>query len=203
MKSYFLENYTIQTTEKSDFDPSLTKYPSMEWAIRCKQIHSNTIHEYHADWDNEIQGDGIISDQRGIKLSVWVSDCNAVAIMGKTWFGIVHAWWKGLQSGIIQNLFKKLKEKGESEFSVFVGPSIRVCCYQVGEEFTKRCAPEFLKRDASWKLYFDMLGMISSLVKNEHCTEVIIDPSCTKCSKNFFSYRRGDGINNFISVTKK
>lgn len=86
MRTFSIKNYEIKITEKSDFDNALMQYPACSHLIRCKQIHSNLIHEYHSERKNETPGDGIFSDQKNIPLTVGVSDCNAVAIMGEHWF---------------------------------------------------------------------------------------------------------------------
>lgn len=111
MQSFDLANYTIHITEKTDFDEKHECYPEIQLFYSCKQIHSNLIHKRQPNWDNTTEGDGLYSNQKGIWLKVGVADCNAVAIMGKEWFGIVHAGRKGLQQGLIQVMMKKLQEK--------------------------------------------------------------------------------------------
>lgn len=202
MRTFSIKNYEIKITEKSDFDNALMQYPACSHLIRCKQIHSNLIHEYHSERKNETPGDGIFSDQKNIPLTVGVSDCNAVVIMGAERYGILHAGWAGLKEGIISKMFEKLTELGESEFSVFVGPSIRTCCYEVGEEFTEWVDAKYLQENIRGRYQFDMIAMIQDLLREYPCKQIQIHPSCTKCSSNFWSYRRGDGINNFITIEK-
>lgn len=203
MQNYDFWSYEIQITEKVDFDRKLGKYAAIEPFFWCKQIHSANIHKWYPDWQNTIEGDWIYTDQKGIWLKVWVSDCNPVAIMGKKWFGIVHAGRRGLQKGIIQKMFKTLQEKGESDFSIFVWPSIKKCCYEVGEEFADRCDPVFLISQQSGKSHLDMQGMMQNIFKDFPCKQVYFHPECSKCGDNFFSHRNKDGINNFMLIRKK
>lgn len=202
MQSFDLGIYTIQITEKSDFDWENKCYPGVQPFYGCKQIHSNLIHERKPNWENTTEGNGIYSNVKGITLKVGVSDCNPIIIMGKERFWIVHAWWKGIQQGIIQAMINTLIGKGESEFDIFIWPSIRKCCYEVVKEFSERCEPQFFSPKANGKFQFDMLGMIKNILKNFPCRERYIHPECTQCGKHFFSYRRGDGINNLVLVTK-
>lgn len=203
MQHYDLWNYEIQITEKIDFDTKLEKYPDLEPFFCCRQMHSNLVHEWDPDWQNTMQWDGIYTDQKWIWLKVGVSDCNPVAIMGKRRFGIVHAGRRWIQHGIIQNMFHQLQEKGESDFSVFVWPSIRKCCYEVGEEFCERCDPQFMIPQSNGKFHLDMMGMINNILKNFPCEQLNIHPECTKCGSHFFSYRKQDGINNFMLIRRK
>ena len=152
MQTFDFWNYEIHITEKSDFDWKNECYPWVRPFFCCKQVHSKLVHEWNPDRKNETEGDGLYSNQKGIWLKVGVSDCNAVAVMGKERFGIVHAGRKGLQLGIIENLIEKLQAKGESDFKVFLWPAIRKCCYEVGAEFSERCKISilFLKRMGSF-----------------------------------------------------
>lgn len=203
MQTFDFWAYEILLTEKSDFDWKNECYPWVQPFFCCKQMHSKLVHEWNPDWKNETEGDGLYSNQKGIRLKVGVSDCNAVAVMGKERFGIVHAGRKGLQLGIIENLIDKLQAKGESDFKVFLWPAIRKCCYEVGAEFSERCEAQYLIPQANGKFHLDMLGMIQDRLKAFPCSEIHIHPECTKCGKHFFSYRRKDGINNFILIRKK
>ena len=73
----------------------------------------------------------------------------------------------------------------------------------MGAEFSERCEAQYLTPQANGKFHLDMLGMIQDRLKAFPCSEIHIHPECTKCGKHFFSYRRKDGINNFILIRKK
>lgn len=203
MQNFNFGNYQIQITEKTDLNWKQMCYPEVQTFYCCKQIHSDQIHEWKPGWNNNIEGDGLYSNVKWIALKIGVSDCNPLIIMGEEWFWIVHAWWKGLKQWIIQKMMQKLQEKWEKSFNVFIWPSIRKCCYEVGEEFTTRCDSSFLNPKENGKFCMDMLGMIKEILKNFPCKEIYTHPECTKCGTHFFSHRKGDGINNLILVSKK
>ena len=200
MQSYNFWNYIIQITEKIDFDIETQTYPTIHTA-HCKQIHSNTLYEYQEP-RTTLEWDGIFSNKEDIQISVWVSDCNAVIIMGKQRYGILHAGRRGLRDGIIQAMINKLQEKGESDFTVFVWPSIRACCYEVGEEFTSYFDQKYLTKQKNGKYNLDMISVIQDIFKSYNISDITIHQTCTKCSDNFFSYRNWDGINNIVIVEK-
>jgi hypothetical protein len=201
MQSYNFWDYIIQITEKTDFDIEQQRYPTVR-TIHCKQIHSNTIYEYQEP-RNTPEWDGIFSNKEDITLSVWVSDCNAVVIMGQKRYWILHAGRKGLRDGIIQTMINQLKEKGESDFTVLVWPSIRACCYEVGEEFTSYFNQKYLTKQENEKYKLDMISVIQDILKSYNISNITVHPTCTKCSSNFFSYRNWDGINNIVIIQKK
>lgn len=202
MQIYNFWNYTIEVTEKNDFDFSMYNYPHLINSIhRCTQIHSNIIHEYHQNQDTP-EWDGIYSNQSWIKLAVGVSDCNAVVIMGSERYGILHAGRRGLRDGIIQTMIHKLKEKEKSDLKIFVWPSIRTCCYEVGEEFTSYFDSKYLIKQENGKYTLDMIANISDIFKELSISDITIHQVCTKCSNNFFSYRNWDRINNILTIQK-
>lgn len=203
MQSYNFWNYTIQITEKNDFDLETQEYPILQnTLIGPKQIHSNTIYEYYPNRDTP-KWDGVFSDQKEITLSVGARDCNAVVIMGKRRYGILHVGRKWLRDGIIQTMISRLEEKGESDFTVFIWPSIRACCYEVGQEFANYFKPQYLIPQDNGKYKLDMIANIIDILKESNIWDITIHPTCTKCSTNFFSHRKWDWINNLISVQKR
>lgn len=203
MQTFDFGAYDILLTEKADFDQEKWKYPQLEPFFCCKQTHSKLIHERNPDWDNGTEGDGLYSNQTGILLKVGIADCNAVAIMGKERFGIVHAGRKGLQQGIVEHMMERLQAKGESAFKIFLGPAIRSCCYEVGPEFSERCEASYLTPKANGKFHLDMLAMLKDRLQAFPCEEIHVHSECTKCGEHFFSCRNKDGINNFMLIRKK
>lgn len=203
MEIHKIWDYQIHITEKNDFDLKQKLYPKLSQKVFIsKQEHGNSINLWKPGWDNNIVGDWIISNQKNIKLAVWVSDCNAVVVMWKERYSIVHAGRAGLKADIVSQAFDQLIQQGETEFMVFVGPSIRSCCYEVGEEFKNYFSPKYLEKKSNNHYQFDMILMIQDLLKKYNCRETLIHSSCTKCSDRFFSYRNWDKINNLITIEK-
>jgi len=71
-----------------------------------------------------------------------------------------------------------------------LGPSIRECCYQVGEEF-RHYFPAHVK-DREGYLYADVTGVNrDQLLQAGVLPENILDSGiCTCCNKDYFSFRR-------------
>ena len=67
------------------------------------QIHSNKVVFIDKPNDQTLNGDGIISNRKDLILGVLTADCAPIVILGKRYFGIIHAGWKGTFSGIIEN----------------------------------------------------------------------------------------------------
>lgn len=87
----------------------------------------------------QIAGDGLLTDQAGILLSVRTADCLPVLLVDPKHRAVaaVHAGWRGALARIIEKAAGEMRRVYGSEpqdlFAV-LGPSIRVCCFEVGEE---------------------------------------------------------------------
>jgi len=73
--------------------------------------------------------------------------------------GAVHAGWRGVRGEIAVNMVKLMEKKGAKadKILIAVSPSIKGCCYEVGEEVAREFAdyPQAItKRDG--KIYLDI-----------------------------------------------
>ncbi|HEY8130889.1 MAG TPA: laccase domain-containing protein, partial [Thermoanaerobaculia bacterium] len=75
----------------------------------------------------------------------------------------------------------------------FLGPSIRVCCFEVGEEVAAEFDARFIDRTLGPKSHVDIAALtIGVLRERGFAEERIVDPGlCTRCVGSIFhSYRR-------------
>ncbi len=141
------------------------------------------------------EADAAVTNLSGMPLSVRTADCLSVFIFDpKTKaIGLVHAGWKGTKKRIVPAAIRLMRKKFGSrpaDLKVVFGPSIRSCCYQVGEEFKKHFPREVLKRTSG--LYLDLPlanrhQLRAAGVKSGNISDVEL---CTFCDKRFFSFRR-------------
>lgn len=84
------------------------------------------------------QTDGLVTSLKEVPLVVLSADCVPVILFDeeKGAVGALHAGWKGILEGIVENTGKLMKEKGSklSSVKVVMGPCIGPECYEVGEE---------------------------------------------------------------------
>lgn len=196
------DNYTIYISEKKDGTAREIKD-----FIYTSQVHGNSI----AILDNykdsiSSENDGIISKLTNIKIWVLLADCNGIILMGKTRYGVIHAGRKWLQNGIIAKALRTLEDYDEdiSSLKVYIGPSIRECCYEVGEEFLWYFDEKYFTR-CDGKLHFDMIKkLVDVLYQGGVLHENIeINKYCTCCSWKFFSYRKNNDNQRFVVAVEK
>lgn len=157
------------------------------------QIHSNTI--LHAKSGGLLgDGDGIIITQPGILGMVMVADCNPILLFDhqKKILILLHAGRMGLQNGILKHAIEIFQKEFQSHLKnlfVYVGPSIRQCCYEVKEDVFNTEILEVGKVLRGGKIYLDLIAILKAHLK-PYGIEYTISPQCTCCKKGFFSYRR-------------
>jgi YfiH family protein len=192
----------------TDFDNPLTP------AQRAYLQNASGMDIPHVFWRKQIHGDDIlvvsgsvatskgcpdadayITDEKNSPIAIRTADCVPVFIFDPSHLaiGLAHAGWRGTYKAIAVKTAQKMQEKFNSEPSdlkIVLGPSIRECCYQVGEEF-RDYFPSHIK-DRDGHLYADVVGanrdqLLQAGVRPENIFDSGI---CTCCHKNYFSFRR-------------
>ena len=144
----------------------------------------------------ETPADGLITKVPGLVLGIRTADCVPVFFWDpvRKVAGIVHGGWKGVKDGIIAQMLKIFEKSCGTKMGdlrVAIGPSIRKCCYEVGNEFLGHFPGFYRGKDAT-KGNLDLVGVIKSrLLKRGIPEGHIYDTGlCTVCeNKKFFSYR--------------
>src|SRR5215831_2789298 len=119
--------------------------------ITAKQVHGSKIAIIDScsrgPVGREFPGcDGLITNQRGIALGVYVADCCAVYIVDPKTpaIGLVHSGRKGTELGVVTNAIRQMIERFGSdpaEMIVQLSPCIRPPHYEVdfASEIIRQC----------------------------------------------------------------
>jgi YfiH family protein len=181
---------------------------SGQFLVSVRQTHSQLVHlsgrPNLRDFPRE--GDGLITREPGLFLSVLTADCMPV-VLANPWkpaIAVVHAGWRGAAEGIIPHtldLMLRHFSSRPSECLALVGPSIRGCCYQVGSEVAERFMREsgeagaFLLADPStpgkYRLDLPSYGRHQLIQAGLQPENVWADPPCTCCRQDLFFSHRG------------
>jgi len=140
-----------------------------------------------------LEADGQATATEGIAPIVLTADCLPVAVAGGGAAAILHAGWRGLASGILEEGVRAVRELGSGgPLEAVIGPGAGACCYEVGEEVHARFAsygpgakrgPNLdMKRIARVHLARCGVGAVGDV------------GICTICSEDFFSHRRDRGL---------
>ena len=148
-----------------------------------------------------VDADASYSSKVGVVCAIMTADCLPVFVSKKdgSMVGIAHAGWRGLVSGVIENLVSSFNSDGE-DLVVHLGPAISKNYFEVGEEVKS----QYLSKDKNFqrsfsikdnKTYLDLYDAAKLILESFEIKSISGGDRCTFGeSSNFFSYRR-DGIN--------
>ncbi|MDR2589685.1 MAG: peptidoglycan editing factor PgeF [Oscillospiraceae bacterium] len=152
--------------------------------------------------------DAHITNIKGLLLSVRTADCVPVLLYDSKNQAIaaIHAGWRGALTGIIQKTIKcMIKEYNTNpkDIRAAIGPSIGICCFEVGFEVQESFVNEYgeyIKKhftaQPESKPFCDIKSMSKAFLIESGVLEGNIEMSdlCTKCNPDlFFSYRYSGG----------
>lgn len=166
------------------------------------QTHSTAV----IDWDAESQyqihnADASISRTKQAVCVVMTADCLPILLTNirSEFVAAIHAGWRGLNDGIIQQTLAKLAQFSRDEMLAFIGPAIDQECFEIGgevrEHFTTQdpaTAQFFIPSKNSGKFMADLRGiaehkLIQAGLKPNNISNSKI---CTRCHTDwFYSYR--------------
>lgn len=82
-----------------------------------------------------IEADALVTATPGLALAVHVADCLPIVVAGAGGIAVIHAGWRGLAAGVIENALARLRTlTGEAPLEAVVGPGAGGCCYEAGPE---------------------------------------------------------------------
>lgn len=131
--------------EREAFYESLGLSPRRVYALT--QVHSRKVLVVDLQSPNMgPEGDGLISRESRVSLSVTVADCLPVYLYdtGSGGFGLLHSGWKG--TGIVLEalgLMSRFWQTRPAGVAAVLGPCIQSCCYAVDQERALAFEAEF------------------------------------------------------------
>jgi hypothetical protein len=139
--------------------------------------------------------DALFTDQRGVALGIKVADCLPVSLCDPIHRVIanIHSGWRGAAQNItaetLDTLARDTAFDGRAAYA-YLGPSIRVCCFEVGEEVAAQFDQRWIDRTRGAKPHVDLVWMTEAILRQRGVAQVIDTGLCTRCNSRFHSYRR-------------
>jgi hypothetical protein len=172
------------------------------------QIHSDRVQIVESNcgwWSGSIEGDALATCLGGTAVAVQVADCFPILIADTRTHAVaaIHAGWRGTLTRILSKTVSALRAAygcDPSLLLIAIGPGIRSCCYEVGQEVVDLYRQEYPGVEVAsphasrpGKYLMNLHAALSVQV-----CEAGIDPArvfdlglCTCCGAHeFFSYRR-------------
>jgi len=140
----------------------------------------------------EPECDALWSDQKKTALAIKVADCLPVSIIDADNVVIanIHSGWRSALQQITAKTIDAAPLDPRRSIA-FLGPTIRVCCFEVGEEVASQFDARFVDRTLGPKPHVDISRFTEAILR-ERGIETIVDTElCTRCPGSIFhSYRR-------------
>ena len=162
------------------------------------QVHGSRVVEVVAPGHHP-ECDALVTRTPGIVLAVTTADCMALLYHAPGVVAVAHSGWRGTAGGMpVAALAAVCRLAGcaPDAVSVAIGPAIRGCCYEVGEDVAGNF-PAAALRTTPGRPRLD-LPTAASLALSEAgvAAESIQDTlACTHCEPAlYFSHRRDHGI---------
>lgn len=188
--------------------------------ISPRQTHTNNVVAITLDnLDDELNDvDGVITDLKGVALTIATADCQNIFIYDKKKEVIanVHSGWKGTLNKILRNTIVKLVDVYRCEVQdliVCIGPSILKCCFEVDSDVVDMFRKEFKDiediislgdiKDGKQKYYIDTVEINRRELMDLGVPEynIIVSDICTKCSSDKYHSYRAHGMDSGRNVS--
>jgi YfiH family protein len=124
---------------------------------------------------------------------VFTADCLPVMLAAPGAVAALHAGWRGLAAGVLEEGVAALRELGaDGSIGAAIGPGAGGCCYEVGEEVHAAFADHGARRG---ERNLDLKAVARTRLEAAGVGEIHDVGLCTMCAPDlFFSHRRDRGV---------
>lgn len=160
--------------------------------LLLNQCHSACVVEA-AEENHLTEADGWVVHHSGLPVAVQVADCLPVALVGSNAGALVHAGWRGLAAGILEEALARLKPP----ILAWVGPGIDGWAYEVGPEVRERLLGRLPLANHAFRplvgdrWLLDLKAAAASFLRARGCTTWVSSLGTWSRPDLWYSWRRG------------
>jgi len=173
----------------------------------CTQVHGTTVRRAPraSKWRECDSCDALHSEHQPSMLGIKVADCLPISLIdaGHHIIANIHSGWRGAAGGVTLATLDVLASDTKFDVaaaSAWLGPSIRACCFEVGEAVAEKIRAAYAGADAfidrsREKPHVDLAGLTAMLLERRGIAAARIFDSglCTRCDGSIFHSFRRDG----------
>ena len=163
----------------------------LRWLCASRQVHGTAVQRVSSPAAAggqavAIDADGHATAHSGLGMMVLTADCLPVALGSASAVAMLHAGWRGLAAGVLEEGVRAIRELGgEDPLTAVIGPGAGVCCYEVGPEVHAAFGHA---RGA--RANIDLHAIARERLLAAGAAEVRDLGLCTICDERWFSHRR-------------
>lgn len=115
-----------------------------EWRT-AKQVHgaSVVVVDRQTPVDGVGEADALITTDADVAVAVRIADCAPVALAADGVAAMVHAGWRGLVAGVLDETVKVMRDLGATSVEAVLGPCVHPECYEFGADDLDAVAARF------------------------------------------------------------
>lgn len=168
------------------------------------QIHGNiAVNLAEHSHANPVRADACYTNLPNQTCVVLTADCLPIllASLDGKYVAAIHAGWRGLAHGVIQNTLQELRLKTDAEFTAWFGPAIGSDAFEVGQEVLDQFVQQsneyrtcFKPAKVNGKFLADIFALARHVLHRCGVQRIHGGRYCTYEDETlFYSYRR-DGV---------
>lgn len=162
------------------------------------QVHGTRVVEVMAPGHHP-DCDALVTRVPGVTLAVTTADCMALLYSAPGVVAACHSGWRGTVDGMpVTTLAAVCRLAGcaPDAVQVAIGPAIRGCCYEVGEEVASRFAADAVRRtEAKPRLDLPTAARLALEAAGVAPDAIHDTGACTACEAfHYYSHRRDHGV---------
>ncbi len=167
--------------------------------VWLNQTHSTVVAHITVPTSEMIDADGVFTSQPGVVCSAMTADCLPILLADRqgTQVAAVHAGWRGLANGIVENALRYFS----GDVLAWLGPAIGPAAFEVGDDVRQAFISQhpqahlaFTPGKQAGKWWANMPLLATQRLQRQGVTAVYGGDLCTyQDPTRFYSYRR-DGV---------
>ena len=170
-----------------------TPFLSNNIIVSMEQTHSNNVQIITGNSKIYKDTDALFTSNNAFALEIKVADCMPIFLFDRnsSLFGTIHAGWKGLAEGIIENSIELLEKNNFQldDIIVFIGPSISQKNFEVESDVMSYFDSKFsIVKDE--KIFLSLQDIAIDKFTSFGISNIIDIKECTYDNLSYHSYRR-------------
>ncbi len=174
--------------------------------IWLEQTHStHCVRVENANVDR--RADAASTSSRAFPLAIMTADCLPIVLCNQTGTEIaaIHAGWRGLVGGIIENTLKTMQSSPETCLA-WIGPAICGRCYETGEEVFAQFKENYQDAEKAFfyqqqRLHANLAKMAELILINAGIQSVTQSNACTfESNDKYYSYRKSAQTGRIVTL---
>lgn len=165
-----------------------------------KQVHSDRIATVDGPRPEMFdEGDALVTRTAGVRLVIRTADCVPILLADPRQRAVaaVHAGWRGTAARIVAKTVERMTSDfgtRPEDVTAAVGPSIGLCCYQVGLEVLEQLrswVPQLGQPTQHDCVNLPQINRVQLLAVGVSDRKILLSHLCTRCLPgDFHSFRR-------------